>query len=672
MPGYRLITLGGLALLDEDGRAVSSLGPRLLALLTYLALATKPLSRDHVAELFWGDRDEDRARHSMREALSRVRQLLGPESIPQRSTSVMLSPSASAPLSVDALALVSASMAGDTTKVVELYTGPFLDGVHTGGARSFDEWTDAQRSMLESRFVGACVPECARLRDADAQMERVELARRWLRAAPLDSRPALELLHALAAPGTADALRQATREYRRITERLAADFELMPESSVSAAADEIARRSFTLTETTPSIIVPASVADPADGWHTSSPPSEAQPAPPPRRRTTRQRINWSLALAGGTAGLVALLILVSRTSVGRSHPADNGSLSIMPFEIVGQTRDAWLATETPRLLDAALSREHVVSAVNVVESARLRDMLPRESGSRVPSAADVLEAARKLGPRWLLTGGVTVGGGYYWLDASLTDVRNGRRIRHVTITDTALDVVIAQTTARLVASLDVHDGGAQFAELEPNAVSAYRSYLRGFQLRGQFRTLEASAALDEAIATDSGFVSAVMERRYMLGAVYDAAAVDSVRALDHAYFAHRQRATDFERLYVDSYVALHTGDHARAEALSRALLARYPRDPRAYVRAMEILSLHGRFAEEIDVAERAIALDSSGRTAGNEECRVCIGYRAISEAASLMGDLTRAEAAARRATSLRPEDPEAWAQLGAVLTARGR
>jgi tetratricopeptide (TPR) repeat protein len=49
------------------------------------------------------------------------------------------------------------------------------------------------------------------------------------------------------------------------------------------------------------------------------------------------------------------------------------------------------------------------------------------------------------------------------------------------------------------------------------------------------------------------------------------------------------------------------------------------------------------------------------------QCTVCLVV-----AASLMGDLTRAEAAARRATSLRPEDPEAWAQLGAVLSARGR
>ena len=118
MPVYRLVTLGGLVLLDEDGRAISSLGPRNLALLAYLALATKPLSRDHVAELFWGDRDEERARHSMREALSKLRQLLGPESIPQRSNSVAL---AASPKIID-VPKSAGSSKGDMTSAVTTIT----------------------------------------------------------------------------------------------------------------------------------------------------------------------------------------------------------------------------------------------------------------------------------------------------------------------------------------------------------------------------------------------------------------------------------------------------------------------------------------------------------------------------------------------------------------------
>lgn len=62
-------------------------------------------------------------------------------------------------------------------------------------------------------------------------------------------------------------------------------------------------------------------------------------------------------------------------------------------------------------------------------------------------------------------------------------------------------------------------------EFAPNTVTAYRAYIRAVQLRAQMRNPEAVAALGAAIAADSGFVTAVMERRYMLGAPTAAAMV---------------------------------------------------------------------------------------------------------------------------------------------------
>ena len=662
MPVYRLVTLGGLALLDEDGRAVASLGPRNLALLTYLALASKPLSRDHVAELFWGDRDEDRARHSMREALSRLRQLLGPEAIPQRSNSVALS--ASVALLVDAKALTAAAAAGDTRQVTELYAGPFLDGVHVGGSRSFEDWSDAERAMCEARFVAACPLECARLRDAGAWTECAELARRWLTAAPLDPDAAVELLRALAAPATHDAQRLAAWEYRRISERLAADYDLMPHQRVTDAADEIAHMEVAARLVAPTLAEPAAESPPV--------PSDASVATARHtsawRSSKRHRLTRFAAASMTAAGLVGGVVLLVHASAVRTAVTGD-ALAIAPFDVVGQSGTAWLAASLPRILGSAIAREHVVS---VVDEARVRDVLPAAGQSRAPSSADALAAARRLGARWLLTGSVAVGGGRYWLDVSLVDVRTGERTRRVTGADTALDAVIARATARLVASIDAPDAGARYAELEPNTVTSYRLYIRALQLRAQRRTSEAAAALDEAIAIDSGFVDAVIERRYMLAAPVTVAALDSARALDAAYARGRSRAPEFERLYFDAYLALHSGDHARAEALGRTLLARYPHDPRAYIRAMDILSMHGRFAEASSVAERAIALDSVGRTAGSDACRVCVGYAAVSTLAGVTGDYPRAEAAARRAIALQRQDPAAWAQLGAVLSARGR
>lgn len=681
MPGYRLVTLGGLVLLDGDGRAVSSLGPRHLALLVYFALSTKPLSRDHVAELFWGDRDEDRARHSIREALSKLRRLLGPDAIPQRSTSLALSPSV--PLTVDARTFIAASTAGDTRSVVELYAGPFLDGVHAGGSRSFEDWCDAERAMYEARFVIACVPECARLREAGAWTECAELARRWLAAAPLDPVPAVELLRALSAPGTRDAQRLAMQEYSHIVERLAADYDLTPHPRVASTADEIRRMTFpspadepTSTESPiagerDSDLREVAVSAEATELAANSGPSAFFPAtvapPPARGWAGRRRFTRAVAASVVGAGLLATIVLLVRASSDRAAVTVGDGMAMVPFDVVGGSADSWLAAGLPRLLGAAIAREHVV---NVLDEARMRDVLPVSDTSHAPLSSDALAAARRLGARWLLTGNVAVGGGRYWLDVTVHNVRSGTATRRVTGADTTLDAVIAQATARVVASIDAPAGGAQFVELEPNTVTSYRLYIRALQLRAQMRTSEEAAALDQAIAMDSGFVDAVIERRYMLAAPFTVAAIDSARTLDAAYAKGRSRATEFQRLYFDAYLALHSGDHARAEVLGRTLLARYPRDPRAYFRAIDIFSLHGRFDEASRIAERAIALDSAGRTAGSDECRVCVGYRTVSEMARITGDYPRAESAARKAIAFRPEDPAAWAQFGAVLAAQ--
>ena len=57
----RLTTLGRLALIGAEGDADPSLASRRrkLAVLAVLALARRPLSRDQLAEMFWGGQPEE-------------------------------------------------------------------------------------------------------------------------------------------------------------------------------------------------------------------------------------------------------------------------------------------------------------------------------------------------------------------------------------------------------------------------------------------------------------------------------------------------------------------------------------------------------------------------------------------------------------------------------------
>ncbi|MDQ6737829.1 MAG: hypothetical protein M3Z30_09035 [Gemmatimonadota bacterium] len=679
----RLITLGGLTLVDDEGRSVTSLGPRNLALLAYLALATKPLTRDHVAALFWGDRDEDRARHSMREALSRLRQLFGADAIARRSDRVMLDPSVN--LSVDARALAAAASAGDSRTVVALYAGPFLDGVHTTGARGFEDWSDAERSMYEARFTTACAIECVRLRDT-SPMECAELARRWIQAAPLDPKAAIELLRALAAPDTQDSLRLATREYHAIAERLANDFELAPHATVSAEADRIAHRTAVLAAERAKLQDTVSIwlrTDEVAAGITSVPGADSPDAPVEARatvtvpeqdpvhvglgkRASRFRMSAALALA------VVLAVAGGYAALRERGPGvldESDTVAIVPFEIVGDASDRWLAAGAPRLIGAALSHEN---AVGIVDAPHVRTALGMRDTSTAPSTSAAIAAARAVGARWMLAGSVIAGGGRFWIDMRLFDSRRGDLVRRITVADSTIDAAVARGTAQIVASIDAPRDGARLADFESKSVTGYRAYIRAMQLHAQQRDDEAASVLDGAIAADSTFFAAVMERRYLLGTPTTPAMMSTARALDAAYMKSRSHATEFERLYFDAYLAFHSGDHVRAENESRELLAKYPADPRAYSRAFTILAIHGRFSEANLLAERAVALDSAGNTLTADQCRVCIGYRAMSEISRITGNLPRAEIMARRAVSLGPGDASAVSQLATVLSAEGR
>ena len=99
--GFRLLTLGRLVLEGGEGDpAADALRKqrRKLAVLAVLALAQERLTREALTEMFWGDQDEARARHSLSEALSHLRRVLGPNAISARCQRGLLISSSGAPV----------------------------------------------------------------------------------------------------------------------------------------------------------------------------------------------------------------------------------------------------------------------------------------------------------------------------------------------------------------------------------------------------------------------------------------------------------------------------------------------------------------------------------------------------------------------------------------------
>ena len=159
-PPFRLITLGRTALITPSGED-ADLGRRRrkLALLAVLALATEPLTRDDLAQMFWGDEEPERARHSLSDALSHLRRVLGRDVITGRSALVELK--GEGVLSVDAIDLDAAVAAGSFAEAMTLYGGPFLDNVTVEVSPKFEAWVTARRSYYASLMAQLSNPTAA-------------------------------------------------------------------------------------------------------------------------------------------------------------------------------------------------------------------------------------------------------------------------------------------------------------------------------------------------------------------------------------------------------------------------------------------------------------------------------------------------------------------------------
>jgi DNA-binding SARP family transcriptional activator len=235
----RLLTLGQLALVDHMGRSDDSLTtrPRKLALLAVLALAPRPLTRDSLVGMFWGEQEEVRARHSLSDALSHLRRALGARAIIAKGVNVSLD--REAPLDLDVLELADAFNAGDHPRVTQLYRGRFFESVFVGGSEIFDRWAERERQRLEALFTRSAAAHCEILARTERWDACASLAIRWLDVAPTSADAALYMLTALSAPGTRESALRALAEYDRLKRRLAEDYVLAPERKVIDLAERL-------------------------------------------------------------------------------------------------------------------------------------------------------------------------------------------------------------------------------------------------------------------------------------------------------------------------------------------------------------------------------------------------------------------------------------------------
>ena len=196
-----------------------------LALLIYLALSPQHTrTRDHLLGLLWPEKTQDKARHSLNEAVRRLRAGLGSERLVSEGETLRLSGAA---LEVDAL------------RSTELTEGDFLEGFGLGDAPAFEDWAAAQRS----KFRAAGVESLLKQGEAALGENRLRRAREaGRRALALDSSSEMAaslLMRAAALAGDATA---ALAVYHQFRERLREDMGEDPGQELQALAERIRTR----------------------------------------------------------------------------------------------------------------------------------------------------------------------------------------------------------------------------------------------------------------------------------------------------------------------------------------------------------------------------------------------------------------------------------------------
>jgi DNA-binding SARP family transcriptional activator len=113
-----------------------------LALLVYLARSPRGGARDHLMGLLWPEKDQEKARHSLNEALRVLRKTLG-DAVVTEGDVVRIAPEA-----------ITTDLGSPDSSAI---AGPFLEGFAVPDAPEFEDWLARERERVRAATLGTLV-----------------------------------------------------------------------------------------------------------------------------------------------------------------------------------------------------------------------------------------------------------------------------------------------------------------------------------------------------------------------------------------------------------------------------------------------------------------------------------------------------------------------------------
>src|SRR5215218_2529361 len=231
MPLLVLRLCGDVVLRSSEGAPIQPpLGAKTLGLLAFLALEPGAHRRERVTALLWGDFPEEKARASLRQALTHLRNALGDDLRIDRSTIEL-----TGRLECDATEFLRLAST-DAIAALAIEVPRFLEGLSIRNCQAFDEWAEEKRGELKRRYTGL-LASCAR----DAMARRAwtdarRLAERWHRLDLLADEPVAVLVEAQFLAGDRA---EALATYAQHVAMMAAEAGRMPGRALAGLAARI-------------------------------------------------------------------------------------------------------------------------------------------------------------------------------------------------------------------------------------------------------------------------------------------------------------------------------------------------------------------------------------------------------------------------------------------------
>ena len=564
----KLELLGPVRLGNATGEDFTPKARKTRALLAILALAKGPVPRSRLTDLLWGDRAEEQAKASLRQALYELRGLSSSGFICADRESVGLGPKK---LSTDVALLqraIAESKSDDLADFLQAIDCPLLATLDDI-TPELDHWLRDERQRLAGAIGGgSCTVAEAALDEGEPALAR-RIADELERIDPLDERAVQLGIRADLAAGERTA---ASRRHGRFKARLKDQLgvETAPETDRLLGGGSL------------------------DVSRAVSRPAPAAVAPRSKRAMLGIAAVLALLLA---AGLAYVLL---RPAASAAAP----TVAVLPFEQAGQKQDYFAAGVSDEILNLLAHQN------------RIR-VLGRISGEQIGERPNSLDIARKLGVTHLLDGSVRSAGNRLLVIVRLTRVSDGVQLWSERYERRAGDIfsVQADIASSVAERLSRSLGPAVQHPTTPEVYSLYLSARQLARERRDTTLAEAEKLLRRAIATDPTYAPAYA----------DLAQVIMLRS-DHPtsygtipFAQARAEAEPFARKAValdpglgDGYAALGflslTLDGS-SEPYMRKAVELSPQRPDFHRWHAETLMAIGRYDEAIAEFKRAVEID---------------------------------------------------------------